>query len=387
MSEANKINYSRVVMVKRDLCFVYSILLTSILFGSTVLNHSYALRETQTIAAKYADNSTSYTHYHNSTACNCVVFRMDDLQDDWINTAQITGMNLFLSKHIPLSLAIIMNSIGNDSQVVDKIKEGLKTPNPLFELTSHGWNHVNYADLSEKEQTDTLKKANDKMLQLFGNKSNIFVTPYGSFDADTNKAMNNVGVHILSAELVNEEQFDDNASISYTNGFSDSISKIQYVPNNNNNNNRAISYDQNPTPGLVYHFPAMSFFYEHEVGSPAIKTPIQQILVETKNNIQKYGYSVILFHPQDFVERDDKGNVIGDGVNLSEVNDLSHLIDSLIQEKIPIVHFSTLVKYSTGGYSSVEQFGYFQNQTSVFDNRAIGNYVEQFGYFQNNKHS
>jgi peptidoglycan/xylan/chitin deacetylase (PgdA/CDA1 family) len=361
------------------------ILLASKLFGSVVyLNYSYALQQyTRTASIKSTDISN--THYDNGHACNCVVFRMDDLQDYWIRTAQITAMNLFLSKHIPLSLAIIMNSIGNDSQVVDKIREGSKGPNALFELTLHGWDHVNYADLSEKEQADTLKKANDKMLQLFGNKSNIFVTPYGSFDADTNKAMNNVGVHILSAELVNEEQSDRNASISYAN--SDSISKIPYVPNNNNNNNRAISYGQNPTSGLVYHFPAMSFFYEHEDGSPAIKTPIQQILVETKNNIQKYGYSVILFHPQDFVERDDKGNLIASRINMSEVNDLSHLIDSLIQEKIPIVHFSTLVKYSTGGYSSVEQFGYFQNQTSVFDNRAIGNYVEQFGYFQNNKHS
>ncbi len=38
-------------------------------------------------------------------------------------------MNLFLSKNIPLSLAIIMNSIGNDSQVVDKLKAGINGPN------------------------------------------------------------------------------------------------------------------------------------------------------------------------------------------------------------------------------------------------------------------
>ena len=105
----------------------------------------------------------------------------------------------------------------------------------------------------------------------------------------------------------------------------------------------------------------MSLFYDHEIGKPPIKTPIEQILIETKSNIQKYGYSVIVFHPQDLVERDDTGNVIGNGVILSEVNDLSYLIDSLVKDRIPIVHFSTLVKYSTGGYSNVEQFGYFQN--------------------------
>ena len=343
---------------------IITILLVSLVFDSaTYFDQSYALRDTQTIAAKY--NSTSYSHYDNGTPCNCVVFRMDDIQDNWIRAAQITGMNLFLSKHVPLSLAIIMGSIGNDSQVVNKIREGLKkAPNSMFELAIHGWDHVNYANLTEREQTDTLRKANDKMLQLFGNKSNIFITPYGPFDTDTNKAMNKVGIQILSSALVNEEQFDGGASISYANGFSDSISKIskiQYVPNNANNNNRTISYSQSQTPGFVYHFPAMSLFYDHEIGKPPIKTPIEQILIETKSNIQKYGYSVIVFHPQDLVERDDTGNVIGNGVILSEVNDLSYLIDSLVKDRIPIVHFSTLVKYSTGGYSNVEQFGYFQN--------------------------
>src|SRR5581483_3344989 len=164
---------------------IITILLVSLVFDSaTYFDQSYALRDTQTTAAKY--NSTSYSHYDNGTPCNCVVFRMDDIQDNWIRAAQITAMNLFLSKHVPLSLAIIMGSIGNDSQIVDKIREGLKNaPNSLFELTIHGWNHVNYADLSEKEQTDTLKKSNDKMIQLFGNKSNVFVTPYGPFDTDT----------------------------------------------------------------------------------------------------------------------------------------------------------------------------------------------------------
>jgi peptidoglycan/xylan/chitin deacetylase (PgdA/CDA1 family) len=315
-------------------------------------------------------------------------------------------MNLFLSKHVPLSLATIMNSIGKDSQVVDKIKEGLKkTPNALFELTLHGWDHVNYADVSEKEQTDTLKKANDKMLQLFGNKSNIFVTPYGPFNSDTIKAMNNVGIQILSSALVNEEQFDGNASIAHANGFSDLLSRPQYTVNNNNIDTHTnsisaakstiLSYSQSHKPGIVYHLPAMSLFYDDQSGKPPIKTPIEQILLETKSNIKKYGYSVIVFHPQDFVERDDQGKVIGNGVSLSEVNDLSYLIDSLVQQKIPIVHFSTLMKYINTNNSGIQllmesnngvtQFGYFENMTSVAPNKATddkNSSLAQFGYFQ-----
>src|SRR5215467_213504 len=99
------------------ICIIIIILLTPIGFGSAAYsNNSYALGVAQTTATKY--NCASYGHYDKGTSCNCVVFRMDDLQDNWIRTAQITGMNLFLSKKIPLTLAIIMNSIGNDSQVV-----------------------------------------------------------------------------------------------------------------------------------------------------------------------------------------------------------------------------------------------------------------------------
>jgi 3D (Asp-Asp-Asp) domain-containing protein/peptidoglycan/xylan/chitin deacetylase (PgdA/CDA1 family) len=400
---------------------IYSIiivvLLTPIVFCSAAhLNHSYALQQDTKTTAVVKYHSSSHPSYGKSTACNCVVFRMDDLQDYWISTAQITAMNLFLSKHIPLSLAIIMNSIGNDSQVVDKIREGSKAPNALFELAVHGWNHVNYADLSKKEQADTLNKANDKMLQLFGNKSDIFVTPYGPFNADTIEAMNNAGIQILSSALVNEARFDGNASIAHASGFPGSISSPHHLVSNNNNmdtttNDTAAansmivsngqSHIQNHRQDIVYHLPAMSLYYDDENGKTPIKTPIAQILVETKNNIKKYGYSVIVFHPQDLVERDGKGNVIDNGVNQSEVNDLSYLIDSVVKERIPIVHFSTLVKYininndhnnnSTqhpiGSYSNVGRFGYFQNPSSgASDNLTVnGSYsnVERFGHFQN----
>ena len=111
------------------------------------------------------------------------------------------------------------------------------------------------------------------MLQLFGNKSNIFITPYGPFNADTIKAMDTVGIQILSAALVNEERFDGGASISYANGFSGSISRPQYAVHNNNvdNNNTLASsmvVSDSQRPSIVYHLSAMSLFYDDESGKP-----------------------------------------------------------------------------------------------------------------------
>jgi peptidoglycan/xylan/chitin deacetylase (PgdA/CDA1 family)/3D (Asp-Asp-Asp) domain-containing protein len=268
---------------------------------------------------------------------------MDDLQDNWIRSAQIVAMNLFLSKKIPLSLGIIMNSIGNDSQVINKIKEGTNGSTPLFELALHGWDHVDYSKLSEREQNDTLEKAANKMLQLFGYKSNIFITPYGPFNYNTIKAMNSLGIRILSSATVNEQSFDNSRSIAFANSY------LGHTASGGNtlSNDKATSIGlQLPSAdAAVHHIPAMSLFYDDESGKPPVKTPIKQILAETNNNIKKYGYSVIVFHPQDLVERDDKGNVIGKGVNVSEISDLSRLIDSIVQEKISIVHFSTVAKY------------------------------------------
>ena len=83
----------------------------------------------------YMSFSISYglTYNSNSTKpCNCVIFRMDDIQDYWIEQGQIAPMDLFLSKNQSLSLGLIMNGLGNDSKIIDKVKEGFNKG--LFEL-------------------------------------------------------------------------------------------------------------------------------------------------------------------------------------------------------------------------------------------------------------
>ncbi|HEY7079655.1 MAG TPA: polysaccharide deacetylase family protein [Nitrososphaeraceae archaeon] len=101
-----------------------------------------------------------------SSKCNCVVFRMDDIQDYWLNSVQSAVMDLFMSKGQKLSLGLIMHIVGNDSKVVDKIKTGLDKG--LFELDAHGWDHINYTKLNQNEQKQSLYNASSKMEKLFG---------------------------------------------------------------------------------------------------------------------------------------------------------------------------------------------------------------------------
>jgi hypothetical protein len=98
--------------------------------------------------------------------CNCVVFRMDDVQDYWVKAGQLAVMEQFASRNQSLTVGIIMNSIGNDSEIVNKVKQ--ENERGLFELAVHGWNHIDYTKLSEEEQRNSLYDSNRKMNALFG---------------------------------------------------------------------------------------------------------------------------------------------------------------------------------------------------------------------------
>ena len=141
--------------------------------------------------------SFSNTEKTDSNLCNCVIFRLDGVQDYYTQYAQMTIMNLFLNKSQSLTLGLIANNIGNDTMVVDKILEGYK--NGLFELSVHGWNFTDYSKLSEKEQESALLRANEKIGILFGQTSNVFIPPYGNYNKHTLTVMGNV---VLSRSFV-----------------------------------------------------------------------------------------------------------------------------------------------------------------------------------------
>ena len=82
--------------------------------------------------------------------CNCVVFRMDGIQDNWLSTIQNSVMDLFLSKNQSLSLGLMINDRGDDFETLYKVKEGFYKG--LFELGLNGLGNPDYTTLPEEEQ-------------------------------------------------------------------------------------------------------------------------------------------------------------------------------------------------------------------------------------------
>jgi peptidoglycan/xylan/chitin deacetylase (PgdA/CDA1 family) len=251
-----------------------------------------------------------------SGSCKCVVFRMDDIQDYWIRQGQIRPMDVFISKHQPLSLGLIMNAIGNDIRVMDEIQNGSRMG--LFELAISGWNHTDYTKLSKEAQKSSLQQANEKMKGLFGNTSDIFLPPYDSFDNSTLDAMRQLSFKILSSDI------------------------SKYAPDNIKNifvdNAKAHDGNQNQK---IFQVPVMAYF-QYFKGNKWFKNSLDDILQSVTNSIDKYGYGVIALHPQNFMKLDANGNLTNT-IDENEIKDLSNLIDSILSRNIKIVSFSQLV--------------------------------------------
>ena len=109
-----------------------------------------------------------------------------------------------------------MNEIGNDSKIIDKVKEGFNKG--LFELALHGWKHTDYSKLSEPEQTKSLGMAKARLNTIFLINASIFIPPEDGFNLDTIKAMQQNDLRVISGSMHSEGHFNGTKSISKCNG-------------------------------------------------------------------------------------------------------------------------------------------------------------------------
>ena len=101
--------------------------------------------------------------------CNCVVFRLDNLQDYYVNTVQVAVLDQFTQRNQPFSLGPILIGFGDDNLVVNKALEGYESG--LFEVAVHGWNHNDFSQETLATQMSDLQLAQDKVIEIFGDNS------------------------------------------------------------------------------------------------------------------------------------------------------------------------------------------------------------------------
>src|SRR5690349_24884389 len=84
-------------------------------------------------------------------SCQCVAFRLDDIQDYWLNDVQTKIIDTFQQKNASLTIGIIGNSFGSDVKLTRYLQDEIKKA-PSIEPANSGWKFEDFTKYSESEQ-------------------------------------------------------------------------------------------------------------------------------------------------------------------------------------------------------------------------------------------
>jgi len=276
-------------------------------------NHTAVLPTNHT--AVLPTNHTSTTRIITAkNQCPCIVFRLDDIQSYYLSDVQTTIIDEFHKKNASLTMGVIGYDFHSDTKLTSYLKDKLKPGNTPIEIANHGWKHENFATLNFSQQVLLINKTNQELLKTLGKKPNVFITPYNLYNNDTLKALKQTNMKLISSGIWQEDKFV--------------TTKGKLVENKD-------------SLGL-YHLPSMTDF-QIVLGSEAywISIPKDKVIASIDSHISKYGYDVVLLHPQNFAKFVNGQYV--DNVDNSTLNELSSLIDYAKSKHITITTLSDIV--------------------------------------------
>jgi len=187
-----------------------------------------------------------------------IVIRIDDIQDFAFKKAQLFLLNSSIHNHVPLSLAVITSMFGADVEILQAVKLAV---NSGCAVAAHGWEHEDLVELTFTEQLRLLFQAKNQIRETLGVVTKTLVPPMFSFNGATLNAMREEDYDIISSS---EDLLE---------------------------------------PGLisgVRSLPATVEFSDFSNESWTVKS-IESIKAEITMSVQRYGFAVILTHPQEFI--------------------------------------------------------------------------------------
>ena len=187
-----------------------------------------------------------------------LVIRVDDIQDFAFREAQLFLLNESVINHVPLSLAVIAGMFGEDREVVQTVKLAVSLGS---DVAVHGWKHEDLAKLSFREQVALLFQSRSRINEILDFDTRVLVPPMFSFSEDTMAAMHEEGYNIISTFADLSEPV--------------SISKVISLP-------------------------ATVELSDYSNGTWEMKSS-DSVKAEVSRSIQKYGFAVIVTHPQEFL--------------------------------------------------------------------------------------
>ncbi len=239
--------------------------------------------------------------------CNCVAFRLDDVQDFFLSQAQQAVMTTFGQKDLPLTIGMIGSVVGTDQKLVTTIKDGIA--NNEIEIANHSWHHDVYTKMTMAEQDTDIKNSNKKISELFEVTPTTFIPPQNLFNNDTISVLKANGfTHMSHGEI----------------GVVDDPPKFQ--------------------KSQFYYFPMFAYTASLNADTGRwIQQSNDQILERINDSIFNYGYAVVMMHPHEFSALEN--GVYSNKVNATKVAELGTLLDKIQADGIKILPIKSIQDY------------------------------------------
>jgi|CXWL01.1.fsa_nt_gi peptidoglycan/xylan/chitin deacetylase (PgdA/CDA1 family) len=229
--------------------------------------------------------------------CNCVAFKIDNVQDFWINDVQNEVIDTFSTHDTPVTISVIGKFFGTDPKVVDFIKQKIKD-NDDISVAIRGWELADHSSYGLQEQSDSIRKTSEQISAILGVKSNMFSIPFGKFNENTLTVMHDNNISYLSG-MVATDNPDFKSKPFHVSETSSLMSLLEEDP-----------------------------FYKGTI------TDKFSSKIDAQQN--QYHYTLVSMQPSDFAMRDGSGQIINQ-INKERIEQLTELISYLKGQKIQIV--------------------------------------------------
>ena len=255
-------------------------------------------------------------------SCECVTFRMDDIQDFFLNDVQMAVMDTFLDNNASLTLGIIGAHFGEDDALVKYISDNLQvnanttgSQPAILQIANHGWEHEDFTEYNMSNQSSLIKRANERISFILGVTPVVFIPPFNMVNNDTFSSLIENRVSYVSANVTT-----DPPSI---------YSEKSY---------------QNKTSDSLYHFPSSGNTGDLSTNNDYWEgREHQQVLSDIELSLNNYGFAVVTLHPMEYSQREalDYSN----SVDLHQLSELKKLINGIRELGLKIVTIPEIKSY------------------------------------------
>jgi len=279
--------------------------------------------------------------------CNCVAFRLDNVQDYYLSDVQKELINLFLSKDAPITLGIIGKNFGSDVELINFLKSTASEHEKLIAIGNHGGT-TDITTMNEDEQFELITNTNNNISNLIEKKPSVFIPLFGSYNADTLPVLERSGMKYIS-------------SVS--------------------------SFDVGPYPFKdvsVFRFPATTSTGYIEQGRAWYGISANQTMSDIKFSIRDYGFAVVLLHPQEYSQRN--GWVFENQIDIPQYFELDELIDEVKDYGLKIVSIDNIDREAQL-FSSTSIPNWFKTSTSWWteDKTTNSDFLQSIEYLMEKK--